>query len=167
MKRIGAVMLMAAGMAAAESPVDVVTQTPGLVAFWTFGEEAGQPRRSTGTKELHPLTEVGGPIARVPGEGKKIEFWLANPEVCFEFERGVEARRDPHTACKSSFNFESVIGYGTLSEVTQPAAKENALNEIMRQYSGKTWSFEPGAVDKVRVWKTAIRSLTAKQARPK
>lgn len=45
----------------------VITQTPGLVAFWTFGEAAGQPRSSTGTTQKHPLIEVGGPIARVEG----------------------------------------------------------------------------------------------------
>lgn len=45
----------------------VVERTPGLVAFWTFGEEPGQPRRSTGTRHPHPLVEVGGPIARAPG----------------------------------------------------------------------------------------------------
>lgn len=45
----------------------VVEQTPGLVAFWTFGEELGQPRLSAGTQEKHPLQEVGGPIARVDG----------------------------------------------------------------------------------------------------
>lgn len=44
-----------------------VEKTPGLVAFWTFGEEARQSRVSTGTREKHPLTEVGGPIARVEG----------------------------------------------------------------------------------------------------
>ena len=45
----------------------VVENTPGLVAFWTFGEDTGAARRSTGTPEPHPLAEVGGPIARVPG----------------------------------------------------------------------------------------------------
>jgi hypothetical protein len=45
----------------------IVEKTPGLVAFWTFGEEANQPRVSTGTREKHPLTEVGGPIPRVAG----------------------------------------------------------------------------------------------------
>lgn len=45
----------------------VVTLKPGLVAFWTFGEDAGQPRLSLGTKSRHPLTEVGGPIPRIPG----------------------------------------------------------------------------------------------------
>jgi hypothetical protein len=43
----------------------VVTQTPGLVAFWTFAEEPGHLRRSTGTRDPHPLREVGGPIPRV------------------------------------------------------------------------------------------------------
>jgi len=45
----------------------VVEKTPGLVAFWTFGEAPGTPRISTGTQEKHPLTEVGGPIPRVEG----------------------------------------------------------------------------------------------------
>ena len=47
--------------------IAVVTKTPGLVAFWTFGEDAGQPRVSIRTKEKHPLAEVGGPIPRVEG----------------------------------------------------------------------------------------------------
>ena len=45
----------------------VVERMPGLVAFWTFGEPAGTPRRSSGTKQAHPLQEVGGPIPRMPG----------------------------------------------------------------------------------------------------
>lgn len=54
-------------VAAPAGEVGIVTNMPGLVAFWTFGEEAGQPRLSTGTRNPHPLTEVGGPIARVAG----------------------------------------------------------------------------------------------------
>ncbi len=45
----------------------VIEKTPGLVAFWTFGEEAGTPRISSGTRTSHPLTEIGGPIPRVEG----------------------------------------------------------------------------------------------------
>jgi len=45
----------------------VVTSTPNLVGFWTFGEDAGQLRKSTGTVNEHPLREVGGPIPRVEG----------------------------------------------------------------------------------------------------
>ena len=100
-------------------------------------------------------------------DGKKIDYFQANPQVCFEFERNVELRRDPDNACKWSFNFESVIGFGTVHELTVPAQKEHALNEIMRHYSGQTWSFEPGAPAKVRVWKVAITSLTGKRSPPK
>jgi len=45
----------------------VIEQTPGLVAFWTFGEPAGQPRISSAARQKHALKEVGGPIARVEG----------------------------------------------------------------------------------------------------
>jgi hypothetical protein len=45
----------------------VIEQMPGLVAFWTFGEEAGEKRASQGTPQPHPLSEVNGPIARVEG----------------------------------------------------------------------------------------------------
>jgi hypothetical protein len=38
--------------------------TPDLVAFWTFGEEAGQQRISVGGSQPHSLSEVGGAIAR-------------------------------------------------------------------------------------------------------
>jgi hypothetical protein len=45
----------------------VVEKTPGLVAFWMFGEASGQVRVSTGTAQKHSLTEVGGAIRRVEG----------------------------------------------------------------------------------------------------
>lgn len=45
----------------------VVEKMPGLVAFWTFGEEAGQPRLSQGTPEKHPLAEANGSVKRVAG----------------------------------------------------------------------------------------------------
>lgn len=45
----------------------MIEKMPGLVAFWTFGEEAGQPRVSTATPQKHALEEVHGPIERVEG----------------------------------------------------------------------------------------------------
>jgi hypothetical protein len=60
----------ALGRGAAPAPTgdrSIVEKTPGLVAFWAFGEEPGQPRRSSGTRNPHPLVEVGGPVARVAG----------------------------------------------------------------------------------------------------
>lgn len=45
----------------------VIERMPGLVAFWTFGEPAGEERSSVATKDSHHLSEVGGPIPRVSG----------------------------------------------------------------------------------------------------
>jgi nitroimidazol reductase NimA-like FMN-containing flavoprotein (pyridoxamine 5'-phosphate oxidase superfamily) len=99
-------------------------------------------------------------------DGKKIEHFQANQQVCFEFERNVELRSDPRSACKWSLNFESVIGFGTISELLEPSAKEQALNEIMRQYSGKNWAFERSSVASARVWRIAIASMTGKRSQP-
>ncbi|MCR9117709.1 MAG: LamG domain-containing protein [bacterium] len=54
-------------MTGEDDSIAVVTGTKGLVAFWTFGEEAGKARQSVGSDAAYPLQEVGGPIARVEG----------------------------------------------------------------------------------------------------
>ncbi len=62
------IALLSANLPARAEPrgdAAAVTRVPGLVAFWTFGEEAGQQRLSRGTKNQHPLSEVSGPIPRV------------------------------------------------------------------------------------------------------
>jgi len=56
---------------------DVVLGTPGLVGFWTFSEEPGEPRKSSGTPQQHLLQEVGGPVARAargPYSGYSADF---------------------------------------------------------------------------------------------
>ncbi|PQO27082.1 hypothetical protein [Blastopirellula marina] len=59
--------LAAAHAAEATGDPAVVLKTPGLVAFWTFSEEAGQPRKSIAPDGEYPLSEVNGPIARADG----------------------------------------------------------------------------------------------------
>ena len=97
-------------------------------------------------------------------QGKKIEHFEANQQVCFEFERNVELRRDSYSAGKWSMTYESVIGYGTIAELVEPADKEKALNEIMRQYSGRNWPLDAASVASVRVWRIAIASMTGKRS---
>ncbi|MEI7729293.1 MAG: pyridoxamine 5'-phosphate oxidase family protein [Verrucomicrobiota bacterium] len=97
-------------------------------------------------------------------EGTKLEFFQANPQVCFEFECNVEVRRHPDLACKWSMAYESVIGFGVIRELVEVAARDYALNEIMRQYSGRTWSFDPVIVARTRVWQIEINELTGKRS---
>lgn len=96
--------------------------------------------------------------------GKKIDFFEANHQVCFEVEHQVRLTVDDALACKWSFSFKCVVGYGTISEITDPAQKEQGLAHIMRHYSQKQWRFNEKAVAKTRVWKISIQSVTGKQS---
>ena len=97
-------------------------------------------------------------------EGKKIEFFEANQRVCVEFESHVQIRPDDKQACKWSVAYESVIGDGTLQELTEPRDIQYGLNQIMRHYSGKDWDIDPRAAGKTRVWKIVLVSLSGKRS---
>ncbi len=98
------------------------------------------------------------------GKGRKIDFIQANNRVCFEFEAGVELRTDDDEACAWTFNFQSVIGYGSVTEIEDPADKTRGLNHIMRHYSGREWNIELPAVTTTRVWRIDIESVTGKRS---
>ena len=99
--------------------------------------------------------------------GRKIDCMAANNRVCFEFERDVRLVADSEKPCSWSFTFESVIGFGTVDELVSPLEKAHGLNEVMRQYSGKTWEFDSGALERTRVWRISIESISGKRARGK
>ena len=100
-------------------------------------------------------------------EGRKIGFLAANTQVCFEFEHGVQVIRHDSSPCKWSFSFQSVIGYGTVLELTEPTEKLDGLNHIMTHYSGRGWPISAKDAEDIRVWKITIESLTGKQSKDK
>lgn len=100
-------------------------------------------------------------------EGKKVDIFLENPDVCFEFENEVELIRSERSACQWSFSFQSIIGHGKIREIVTLLEKKKALGEIMNQYSSKKWNFIDSAVQSVRVWRIEIISLTGKQSKDK
>jgi nitroimidazol reductase NimA-like FMN-containing flavoprotein (pyridoxamine 5'-phosphate oxidase superfamily) len=97
-------------------------------------------------------------------KGKKIDYFRANDRVCFEFERNVQYVRDGTDACSSTFSFESVIGYGKISELVDPDLKEYALRQISLHYGETATQFPNNAVGKVRVWKISIHSVGGKRS---
>ncbi|GAF77906.1 unnamed protein product [marine sediment metagenome] len=99
--------------------------------------------------------------------GKKIEFLESNNRVCFEFERNVGLQTSPDVACKWTFAFESVIGYGSVSELIDPAEKTRGLDQIMLHYSGKRWELDTSLLARTRVWQVLIDSLTGKRGEEK
>ena len=99
--------------------------------------------------------------------GRKLEFVTANDRVCFELEANVTLLENHDDPCAWSFAFESVIGYGTMSELTESADKTAALNHIMRHYSGRDWDIDTASVATTRAWRIDIESLTGKRSSEK
>ncbi len=95
-------------------------------------------------------------------EGKKIDYFESNNRVCIEFERSIQLKPDEKKACKWSMYYESVIGDGTILELTALEDKQYGLNQIMRHYSGKDWNFDFKMVAKTRLWKITVASLSGK-----
>ena len=100
-------------------------------------------------------------------EGRKIEFMTANDRVCMEFECGVQLLQHDSNPCKWSFSFQSVIGYGTVRELTELPEKTAGLNQVMLHYAGREWAFTRDDLAAIRVWRIAIESLTGKQSKDK
>ena len=97
-------------------------------------------------------------------KGKKIDYFEANNRVCFEFERNVHFVQKGGNACEATFAFESVIGYGTISELVDFDQKSRALSQITSQYTGPQTAFEHKEIAKVRVWKISIESVEGKRS---
>jgi nitroimidazol reductase NimA-like FMN-containing flavoprotein (pyridoxamine 5'-phosphate oxidase superfamily) len=99
--------------------------------------------------------------------GKKINCIERNNRVCFELEANVRLQADENDACSWTFTFESVIGYGTVAELTTPEAKAHGLNRIMEHYSGREWEMSVEALATTRVWRIAVEEITGKRSAEK
>lgn len=97
--------------------------------------------------------------------GRKIEFIEANQTVCFEFEQSVSLKPHESDPCAWSFSFRSVIGNGTIRELTAPDEIIKGLNLIMKQYSKREWNLTRESSAALRVWKISIESVTGKQSK--
>lgn len=70
MMMLASMFLPAVRMPAGDEAIGVVTEVPGLLAFWTFQEEGGEPRRSIAGVGDFPLVEQAGIIERIrPDDG--------------------------------------------------------------------------------------------------
>jgi len=99
-------------------------------------------------------------------EGRKIDCIEANPRVCFEVEGLVETKAGDARGCTWSVRYESVIGYGTMSELLSREERERALRCILDQQSGRRihWTFEPEMLSVTRVWRLDIEQVTGKRS---
>jgi len=99
-------------------------------------------------------------------EGKKIDCIEANPRVCFEVEGAVEVKGGDERACSWGVRYESVIGFGAIVEVADPAEKAQACLLLTEQQAGRStrWTVDEKSVSATRVWRLDIESLTGKRS---
>lgn len=97
--------------------------------------------------------------------GKKIDMIRNNPNVCFEFDINTEII-PAENACDWDVKYQSVIGFGKASLLTDPEQKRKALSIIMRQYSDRPFQFPEKKLDRTAVIKIDIATMTGKRSGP-
>lgn len=96
-------------------------------------------------------------------KGKKMEFFEANPEVCFEVDLDAEVVPSEE-ACGFSCNYLSVVGYGTARLVEDIEEKKNALDVIMGHYSDGRFEYDPEVLEITAVVEIDISSMTGRRS---
>jgi nitroimidazol reductase NimA-like FMN-containing flavoprotein (pyridoxamine 5'-phosphate oxidase superfamily) len=97
--------------------------------------------------------------------GRKIDFITANPKVCFEFEYGVSLMPNENNACNWTFSYQCVMGEGTVSELCHNPAKQEAIQQIMKQYSDRAWEISFESMEAIKVWKIDIERMSGKKSK--
>ena len=110
--------------------------------------------------------KAGALIFHTAMEGKKIDCIAANPRVCFEVEGVVEVNDGGEEACEWGVRYESVIGFGTIVEIADPAEKVHACLLLTEQQASRSmnWTIDRKTLARTCVWRLDIESLTGKRS---
>ena len=98
-------------------------------------------------------------------EGRKIDLIAKNPCVGFEMDTNHEiyAKSDNETACTYTARFQSIIGTGEVSMVSDAYEKKHGLLLIMEHTTKKgVWSFDDKMLNAVAVFKLEVEKLSCK-----
>ncbi len=107
--------------------------------------------------------------------GRKIDCMRVNSRVCFEFEEDVQLKRKGVDPCGWSFSFQTVVGHGTIAELSDDDEKRRGLEHIVRQYSdpdsaspygNPDTDFPQKMLDRICVWRIEIESATVRKHHP-
>ena len=96
-------------------------------------------------------------------EGRKIDILRRNNKACFQVETdySLAVKDNP---CGADMKYRSVIGFGRVSLVEDPAEKRRAFAILMRQYSPGTFTFPDAALARTRILRLDIEHMTGKQS---
>ena len=96
-------------------------------------------------------------------EGRKIDLIQKSPNVGFEMDTNY-ALNEADIACGHSARFQSVIGNGVMSIVSEIEEKKRGLSLLMAHNTGKEeWSFDDRMVSAVAVFKLEVTKISCKE----
>lgn len=96
-------------------------------------------------------------------EGRKIHLIQKNPHVGFEMDTDY-ALNEADMACGYSARFQSIIGNGIVSAVSEFEEKKRALSLLMEHNTGKReWNFDESMLNAVAVFKLVISKMSCKE----
>lgn len=96
-------------------------------------------------------------------EGRKLSILEKNPSVCFSVETDHELLTGEE-ACDFGMKYRSIVGFGTLSVVTDPAERKHGLDTLMRHYTaGTAFTYNERVLEHTTVLKLAVRTLDGKK----
>lgn len=95
-------------------------------------------------------------------EGAKYDLLAKNNRVGFEMEctNGLVLDEAAHSC---TMNYESVMGWGIVSEITAPEEKLHALDRIMRQYHAEDFPYSRAVAERTRILCLNIQEWTGKR----
>ena len=96
-------------------------------------------------------------------EGRKVSAFRSGGEAAFEMDCGHQLMR-AEQACSYSCAYRSIMGSGTIRELTEPQEKYEALNAIMRHMTGRNWEMTEPAVARVSVFAIRAERWTGKRS---
>ena len=100
-------------------------------------------------------------------EGRKAAAFAADPRVAVEMDYNHEVITGDYT-CAYSYAYRSIMGNGTITEVTDPEAEKKGLEKIMAHIAPEAKiAFLPEMVERVAVWRIDIDTFTGKERRRK
>lgn len=98
-------------------------------------------------------------------EGRKLDLLRRDPRVCFEISREGEPLFSENP-CNSNYRFSSLIGWGEVTFVDDPAEACRGLALLYTHQTGRQAEFTPRQAEKICIYKIVSTTYTAKQLEP-
>ena len=101
-------------------------------------------------------------------KGKKIDALRADPLACFEMDTEMGLTGEGDLACRYSFAFASVVGYGKVEFAQDNEQKRHGFDIIMQHQTGRGgWSYTDAALSVAEVFWVYADSFEGSRQLPK